>query len=240
MAYNFERLLYFETNNLETSLIVSDGGRVDNSNITTSYPDEDGLFLSDDSAATTTSSLTITDRLVDGDPTEDVSPTIVITDTNWSIGIDLSSPASVTKFLLFDDGTAGPGIRQLEDDGNSLQLYASNTGTTWVLQQTFKPLNRFKYSHFGVHGIPIVLKEALGYRYFKFYANNGALKSADGTLLQMTQIQAFITNDLNEFGKVMNKNYKVTIIENEASTPQTVGGRDGVVNINSAPEGFKQ
>ena len=226
----FERLLYTDSSSFVDE-ITSIGGKSDNTSLQASPSLEGGLFMAEDSTPLSWSSAELTasieDRVVNGDPSSDTSPTIIVADTKWSIGVDMEATQTISKIRIFDDGTAGSGLYEYGGTNNSLAVYSSTNGTTWnLIDQTFKPLVRSMWNN-DVYMISLILDSPVDAQYWKVYANDGALKSRDGTLIEITQISVMVTNEIASDVSVLPNTSSVTIISNSGGTPQSVGDPDG-------------
>lgn len=174
-----------------------------------------GLFLADDSSDPTASTLTAQADLVDGDFQTVTSGTIT---GSYSIGLDLLTSQTVQKLIIYDviDGNySGIDYNGVND---TFVVYESelNDGSadSWVLVETFKPLNRVVYldTDSNPSPVPSPLPSPLPYstitntvykielvfgtppkaRYIKVYASRGAVQDAGESVLQISEIQALI------------------------------------------------
>jgi len=153
----------------------------------------DGLYLADDSADPTSSTLNSSAALVNLD-----YKTATITGTrgtNESIGVDLGQAKAITSLTLYDDTSAGAGICW-SGSKDSCELYGSTDNSAWTLLRKYKPITRTLFSGSvddTISQIELTLVSgsvrAETYRYFKVYSNEGALVGFDGTSeLQYTEI----------------------------------------------------
>jgi len=147
-----------------------------------------GLWSTDDSANTTSSTLLTNDTLVNGDITASSIPEISGSSGSfgsfWSIGIDQGCAYDVSMVSLYDDGSAGSSIFWL-GAFDSLALYQSEDNAIWTGVHTYQPIHRMLYS-----GSAYVIHIACDttQRYLKLCAHSGSLRSSTGEYIQPTEI----------------------------------------------------
>jgi hypothetical protein len=176
----FEMPLFFDdvTANVKFADLPTPSGSVTNT----------GLYLADDSADPTSSTLGTNAPLVDGDV--EVVAQVPSTDS-WSIGVDQGQAYTATMFSLYDDGTAGSGILA-SGSNDSLTLYQSTDNSTWSLVKLYHPLLRTQHS--GSISV-IHLACDTTQRYLKVYSDRGALQSATGLAPQFTEVDTWQQQD---------------------------------------------
>lgn len=174
-----------------------------------------GLFLADDSADPTSSVLGAQADLVDGDLQNVISGTLT---GSYSIGIDLTTSQTIQKLIVYDiiDGNFS-GINY-NGTNDTFAVYSSDDNSTWVLIETFKPLNRVIFLDTSdnpspppsplpsplpyeeivepVYSIELVFETKPTARYFKAFASRGSVEDVGESTLQISEIQALIQNNV--------------------------------------------
>lgn len=175
-----------------------------------------GLFLADDSSDPTSSTLGAQTDLVDGDLQNVISGTLT---GSYSIGLDLGSSKTIQKLSIYDiiDGNFS-GINQ-DGTNDTFEVYSSADNSTWVLVETFKPLNRvvfldesdnpspipspipsprpFEIITDSVYIIELIFETKPTARYFKAFASRGSVEDIGEQTLQISEIQALTQDDLS-------------------------------------------
>ncbi len=172
----------------------------------------DGLYLADDSADPTSSTLLSSGSLLTGSITNGV---IYNNSTNYSVGIDQGKAYNTSMIILIDEGSAGYGISRSGSIGDSGTLYQSTDNSTWTLVQNYQPLTRVVASGSSVDNpnAPMMITIACNttQRYLKLYMDKGPLRSAEGKALYLSAMSTYQETPLTWSSGSYGKEISVTV-----------------------------
>ncbi len=211
---NFEQFIYFNDLSTTSKVRVSagpSGSYIQHGN---------GLYLDDDSADPTSSTLLPSGSIISGSITEGV---IYNGTTNWSIGIDQGRAYNTSMVILIDDGSAGYGIT-FSGSGDSLTSYQSTDNSTWSLVQNYQPLTRVVASGSSVDNpnapMMILILGDFTQRYIKLHADNGPLKSVVGNTLWFSGIQTYQENPLTWSSGSYSDKIHIIVTSDQVANPE--------------------
>lgn len=128
--------------------------------------------------------LTSEPELIDGNKT---SEPILLTETTWSVGAEIAIDigTKIVCLKLYDSYSTEPN--GLKDTNDQMNIYVSQNNSNWGLPSpaVFDVVRRGQVTTVRLG------QDYNTYNFFKAWAKNGGLKSPDGTLLQITEVEVY-------------------------------------------------